>query len=201
MKREKLNRIMEELKGSHMESILHSRFLCKLIINEGQLKDIITEVRDPKLGHETTLTLSDFTENNFVAKGYSDVFYENDYNTPLGSYVKFIMNLIKILELEESVSYRELNEKISEFINKYVERIKAKDYTGYKVKMYNKSVEIVIKKDNLNVYITLGKYTTIVSIIRSNNLESIKGFYENYNDDVDEKRYYNIKETIRQNQK
>ena len=197
MKKEKLNRIMEELKGSHMESILHSRFLCKLIIDNGQLKDIITEVRDPKLGHETTLTLSDFTENNFVARGYSDVFYKNDYNTPLGSYVKFIMNLIKILDLKESVSYRELNEEISEFINKYVERIKVKDYIDYKVKIYDKSVQIIIKKDNLTTYITLEKYTTIVSIIDSNDLESIKGFYENYNDDVDEKRYYNIREMIR----
>lgn len=199
MKKEELNRIMEELKGSHLESILDSRFLCKLIIDNGQLRDIITEVRDPKFGHETTLTLSDFTEDNFVARGYLDVFYENDYNTPLGSYVKFTMNLIKVLEIKESVSHRKLNEKISEFINKYVERMKAKDYTGYKVIRHDKYVQIIIKKDNLNVYITLEKWTTIVSIIDTNNLKLTKGFYENYNDDADEKRYYYIREIIRQN--
>ena len=199
MKNEKLNRIMEELKGQHLESILHSRFLCRLIINNGQLKDIITEVRDRKFGHITTLTLSDFTENNFVARGYSDVFYENDYNTPLGSYVKFIMNLIKVFEIKESVSHTELNNKISEFINKYIEKIKTKDYTGCKIIRHDKYVQIIIKKDNFNVYITLEKSTTMISIIDTNNLKLTKGFYENYNNDVDQKRYYYIREIIRQN--
>lgn len=199
MKNEKLNRITETLKGSELESILHSRFLCKLVIDEGQLKAIITEVRNRTFDNVTTLTLSDFTENNFVTKGYNDVFYENDYNTPLGSYVNFTMNLIKILGLKESVLHTELNNKISEFINKYVERMKAKDYTGYKVIRHDKYVQIIIKKDNLNVYITLEKWTTIVSIIDTNNLKLTKGFYENYNDDADEKRYYNIREIIRQN--
>ena len=199
MKKEELNRIMEKLKGPHLESILHSRFLCRFIINNGQLKDIITEFIDRKFGHITTLTLSDFTENNFVARGYSDVFYENDYNTPLGSYVKFTMNLIKVLEIKESVSHTELNNKISEFINKYIEKIKAKDYTGCKIIRHDKYVQIIIKKDSLNVYITLEKSTTMVSIIDTNNLKLTKGFYENYNNDVDQKRYYYIREIIRQN--
>lgn len=196
MKNEKLNRITETLKGSELELILNSRFLCKLIIDNGQLRDIITEVRNRTFDNVTTLTLSDFTENNFVTKGYNDVFYENDYNTPLGSYVKFIMNLIKVLEIEESVSRRELNEKISEFVNKYVERMEAKDYKGYKIIRHDKYVQIIIKKDNLNVYITLEKSTTMVSIIDTNNLRLTKGFYENYNNDVDQKRYYDIRKII-----
>lgn len=199
MKNEKLNRITEILRGSELESILNSRFLLKLIIDDGELKAIKTEVRNRTFDNVTTLTLSDFTENNFVTKGYNDVFYENDYNTPLGSYVKFIMNLIKVLEIEESVSRRELNEKISEFINKYVERMKTKDYKGYKIIRHDKYVQIIIKKDNLNVYITLEKSTTMISIIDTNNLKLTKGFYENYNDDADEKRYYYIREIIRQN--
>lgn len=196
MKNEKLNRIMEELKGSELESILHSRFLLKLIIDEDQLKGIVTEVRNRAFGHITTLTLSDFTEDNFVARGYSDVFCENDYNTPVGSYVKFIMNLIEVLGIKESISHKELNEKISEFINEYVERMKTKDYTGYKVIRHDKYVQIIIKKDNLNVYITLEKSTTMVSIIDTDNLRLTKGFYENYNNDVDQKRYYDIRKII-----
>lgn len=196
MKNENLNRITEILKGSELESILHSGFLCKLVIDKGQLKAIITEVRNRTFDEVTTLTLSDFTEDNFVAKGYNDVFYENDYNTPLGSYMKFIMNLIKILEIKKSISRRELNEKISEFINKYVERMKTKDYKGYKIIRHDKYVQIIIKKDNLNVYITLEKSTTMVSIIDTNNLKLTKGFYENYNNDLDQKRYYDIRKII-----
>lgn len=199
MKNEKLNRITEILRGSELESILNSRFLLKLIIDDGELKAIITEVRNRTFDNVTTLTLSDFTENNFITKGYNDVFYENDYNTPLGSYVKFIMNLIKVLEIEESISRCELNEKISEFINKYVERMKTKDYKGYKIIRHDKYVQIIIKKDNLNIYITLEKSTTMVSIIDTNNLRLTKGFYENYNNDIDHKRYYDIRKIIIQN--
>lgn len=199
MKNKNLNRITEILKGSELESILHSRFLLKLIIDEGELKAIITEVRNRTFGNVTTLTLSDFTEDNFVAKGYDDVFYENDYHTPIGSYVKFIMNLIKILEIEESISRCELNEKISEFINKYVERMKTKDYKDYKIIRHDKYVQIIIKKDSLNIYITLEKSTTMVSIIDTDSLRLTKGFYENYNNDVDQKRYYDIRKIIIQN--
>ena len=71
-----------------------------------------------------------------------------------------------------------------------------KDYKGYKIIRHDKYVQIIIKKDNLNVYITLEKSTTMVSIIDADNLKLTKGFYENYNNDVDQKRYYDIRKII-----